>query len=127
MGKKDLTKGSSSESEGLTEDEMADLDAFCDQFDLDEVQYEAWTNCHTSLDIRIEVVVLQQESYAAGSKSILYSRCIVMGGGKPSKVKASVQVDWPAGFSEPLEFCFEEMGDVAEDRVGQLIIRLVPE
>jgi len=112
------------------DDDLAALDAFCDQVDFQDVGFSEWQEANTSLDILLTEAVSLEEARCGGDRTVHFSRTISRLDSQNrlrhrTREKVSLTFSWPPGITCPYQIVFEDKGDQRGKAHGRVIIKLL--
>ena len=111
---KSLTPGSPPKNE---EDTL--IGDFLSEFELEEVSFDQWVNCESSLDLVVEAKVTMTQLDGNSEISVKYTKLV-----NKKKVKTSVAVAIPKNCSNGEEIRLPQLGDQDGLIKGDLIVRI---
>ena len=101
------------------DEEESLLGEFLSGFELDEVSFDQWVECESSLDLVIDTKVDKSLLDGKSSVNVKYTRLV-----NRKKLKMSVTVSIPKNCPNGEEFRFPERGDEEGSRKGDLIVKV---
>lgn len=110
----------------LTDDDLAFLDAFCQDVEHDEISFEKWCGYHSSLDLSIPLFLSKEEACSGCVKTVSWTRCVIETAPQPRdskrKIRISKEIEIPAGVIEGQQIILKGQGDQKDGSCGNLRI-----